>query len=178
MRLDILKGTLRQSVHHAGVASTFKPALRRLPGLQMGATASGGGGNIRRLQGTGDVLMALGTRMVVVDVSATHPVGVATGAVAAMTDGVAAAKHDGEKRRSYNRLNPNGYPFVPFSVETYGRLGNPAIALLERLGVEAAAAAVLGAVSKSAFVRSALCHVLDGIGTAGWLAWSRIPAGL
>jgi hypothetical protein len=79
----------------------------------------------------------------------THPAGVATRATAATTDGAAAATRDGVKRRTCNRLGPNGYPFVPFSVETCGGLGKPAISLLGRLGVEAAVAAGLGAVSKA-----------------------------
>jgi hypothetical protein len=47
-------------------------------------------------------------------------------------------------------------------VETYGRLAKPAIALLGRLGVEAAGAAGLGAVSNSAFVRSAVGELSVG----------------
>jgi hypothetical protein len=35
-------------------------------------------------------------------------------------------------------VEPNGYPFVPFSVESYGRLGQPAMKLLHSLGDEAA----------------------------------------
>jgi hypothetical protein len=62
MRHDILKGILRRIVYRAGVASTLEPALRRLPGLQAGVTAPGGGGDIWGLEGRGDVLMALGTR--------------------------------------------------------------------------------------------------------------------
>ena len=121
----------------------LEPSLRRLPGLQAGATAPTGGGDVGRLEGRGDVLLALGTGMSVVDVSVTQPAGAANRAAAANSDGAAAARRDAEKRRAYNRLQPNGYPFVPFSVETYGRLGKPAIALLGRLGVEAAGVGVL-----------------------------------
>ena len=106
------------------------------------------------------MLMALGTGMSVVDVSVTHPAGAASRAAAANSDGAAAARRDAEKRRAYNRLEPNGYPFVPFSVETYGRLGKPAIALLGRLGVEAAG---VGGVSKSAFVRLAIRELSVGL---------------
>jgi hypothetical protein len=35
-------------------------------------------------------------------------------------------------------VEPNGYPFVPFSVESYGRLCQPAMKLLHPLGDEAA----------------------------------------
>jgi hypothetical protein len=132
------------------VAPTLEPTLRRLPGLQTGMTDPAGGGDIGRLEGWGAVLMALGAGMAVVDVSVTHPAGVAKRA--------AAAKRDVEKRRAYNRLEPNGYSFTPFSVETYGRFCKSAIALLVRLGVEAAGAAALGAVSKSAVVWFALSY--------------------
>jgi hypothetical protein len=40
-----------------------------------------------------------------------------------MTDGPVAARRDREKMRTYGRLEPNGSPFIPFSVEKYGRLG-------------------------------------------------------
>jgi hypothetical protein len=129
---DILKGVLCQIVHRAGVASKFEPTLRRLPGLQAGVTALAGGGDIGRLQGGGDALMALGTGMFVVDVSVTYPAGVSTRATAAATDGAAAARRGRGTRRTYNPLEPNGYPFVPFSVDMYGRLGKSAIALLAR----------------------------------------------
>jgi hypothetical protein len=90
----------------------------------------------------------------------------------------AAAKCDGAKRRAQNRLGHDGYTFVLFSIETYGWVGKPVIALLWRLGVEAAGAAGLGAVSKCAIVRSALrqvsvgfcrgnCVMSDCIGTVG-----------
>jgi hypothetical protein len=125
--------------------------------------------------------------MAIVDVS-THPAGAANRAAAAANDGAAVAKRDSEKRRTYIRLEPNGYPFTPFSDETYGRLGKPAIAVLGRLGVEAAGAAGLSTASKSAFVWSALrelsvgvCRgncVMDGkaLGLADWARDSgRVP---
>jgi hypothetical protein len=36
------------------------------------------------------------------------------------------------------RVEPNGYAFVPFSVESYWRIGQPAMKLLHALGDEAA----------------------------------------
>jgi hypothetical protein len=69
----------------------------------------------------------------------------------AATDGAAVAQRDAEKRRAYIWLNV--YTLLPFSVEIYGRLGKPAVALLGMLGAEAVAA---GDVSKSAFVVAAL----------------------
>jgi hypothetical protein len=62
-----------------------------------------------------------------------HPPGVANRAAAARTN----EERDREKRRAYCRLEPHGYPFTPFSVESYGRLGKPAMDLLSKLGEEA-----------------------------------------
>ena len=107
--------------------------------------------------------MAMGTGMTVVDVSVIHPAGAGNRFAAARNDGAAAARRDADKRRTYNRLDPNGYPFVPFSIESYGRLGRPAIALLARLGAEAAGVGDQNWVSKSAFVRSALRELSVGL---------------
>jgi hypothetical protein len=169
MRHDILKGILRRAVQRAGVASTLEPPLRRLPGLHAGASAAAGTGTIGRLAGRGDILVALGTGMEVVDVSVTHPGGVRNAAAASARAGAAAATRDAEKRGAYNRLDANGYPFVPFSVETYGRLGRPALALLGRLG-----ALVDGAgTSKSAFVRGALRELSVGLCRGNFLLYRR-----
>jgi hypothetical protein len=43
-------------------------------------------------------------------------------------------ERDREKRRTYSQLEPNEYPFLPLSVETYGRLGRLAISFLGQLG--------------------------------------------
>jgi hypothetical protein len=89
----------------------------------------------------------------VVDVSVSHPPSVALRAASDATDGSAAARRNAEMSCAYNRQAPNGYPRVPFSVETYGRLGKTAIGFLGRLGAEAVAA---DNVSKSGFVAAAL----------------------
>jgi hypothetical protein len=83
----------------------------------------------------------------------THPSGVANRAAAA-TDGAAAARRDREKRRTYGQQEPNGYPFIPFSIETYSRLGKPAISFLGQLGLEAKEAGRM--VSQSVFVAAAI----------------------
>jgi hypothetical protein len=64
----------------------MEPTLRRLPGLQAGVTAPVGGGVITARRG--DVLLALGMGMAIVDVSATHPVGAANRAAAAAAQSV------------------------------------------------------------------------------------------
>jgi hypothetical protein len=109
----------------------------------------------------GDILLALESGMSVVDVSITHPSGVANRAAAATTDGTAAARRDREKRRTYGQLEPNGYPFIPFSVETYGRLGKPAISFLGQLGLKAKEAG--RKVGKSGFVAAAILELSVGL---------------
>jgi hypothetical protein len=68
---------------------------------------------------------------------------------------------DREKRQMYGQLEPNGYPFIPFSVETYGRLGKPAISFLGQLGLEAEEAG--RKVSKSGFVAAAIRELSVGL---------------
>jgi hypothetical protein len=53
-----------------------------------------------------------------------------------------------------------GYPFILFTVETYGRLGKPALRLLARLGQAAAECA--GGVSKSGLVAGAIRELSVG----------------
>jgi hypothetical protein len=65
----------------------------------------------------------------------------------------AAARWDQQKRATYSRVEPNGYPFVPFSVESCGRTGQLAMKLLHALGDEAAG---LGGVTQASFVAGAL----------------------
>jgi hypothetical protein len=86
---------------------------------------------------------------------------VANRAAAATTYGAAAARRDREKRQTYGQLEPNGYPFIPFSVETYGCLGKPAISFLGQLGKEAEVAG--RKVSKSGFVAAAIPELSAGL---------------
>jgi hypothetical protein len=157
---DVPKGILRRAIHRAGVASTLEPTLRRLPGLEAGAYGASGGIEAAGLEAHGDILLALESVMSVVDVSITHPSGVANRAAAATTDGAAVARRDWEKRRTYGQLELNGYPFIPFSVETYGRLGKPAISVRRQLGLEAKEAG--RKVSKSGFVAAGLHEISVG----------------
>jgi hypothetical protein len=162
MRYDILKGTLRRAIHRAGVASNLEPTMRRLPGLEAGAYGASRGTEAAGLEVRGDILLALESGMLVVDASITHPSGVANrAAAAATTDGAVAAQRDREKRRTYGQLEPHGYPFIPFSVETYSRLGKPAISFLGQLGLEAKEAG--RKVSKSGFVAAAIRELSVGL---------------
>jgi hypothetical protein len=69
----------------------------------------------------------------------------------------------GRRRGSVASWSQPGTPFIPFSVETYGRLGEPAICLLGQLGTEAEEAG--RKVSKSGFVAAVAFGSL-GLGCA------------
>jgi hypothetical protein len=72
----------------------------------------------------------------------------------------AASQRDRQKRTAYARVEPNGYSFVPFSVVSYGRLGHPAMKLLQLLGDEAVGP---GGVLRSVFVAGALWKLSTGL---------------
>jgi hypothetical protein len=135
LRHEILKGILRRVVHRAGIASTQEPALRRLRGIAVGAGTSATGASTR-VEARGDILLALPGGVTIADISITHPLAISI--LAATTAGAAAARREQQKRATYSRVQPNGYPFVPFSVESYGRIGQPAMKLLHALEDEAA----------------------------------------
>jgi hypothetical protein len=117
LRHDILKGILRRVVHRAGIASAQEPALHRLPGLAGGAGISASGASTR-VEARGDILLVLPGGITIADVSVIHPLSINTLSVAAATAGAAASRHDQQKQAAYAQVEPNGYPFVPFSVES------------------------------------------------------------
>jgi hypothetical protein len=84
-------------------------------------------------------LMALPRGITISDISIIHPLSINTLPGAAGVAARAAASHrDQQKQTAYAGVEPNGYGFVPFSVETYGRIGSPAMKLLHDLCAEAA----------------------------------------
>jgi hypothetical protein len=80
--------------------------------------------------------MVLPRGIAIADVSVVHPLSTHLLHRAASTAGVAASHRDQQKRTTYARLAPNGYEFVPVSVESYGRLSQLAMKLLHTLGEE------------------------------------------
>jgi hypothetical protein len=167
LRHDILKGILRRVVHRAGIASTLEPPLRRLPGLAEGASTSADGASIR-VEARGDILLALPQGITIADVSIIDPPSINTLPAAAATAGAAAARRNQQKRAAYSRVELNGYTFVPFSMESYGRLGQPAMALLHRLGDEATGS---GEVSRASFVAGALREISIGLCRGNFLLY-------
>jgi hypothetical protein len=88
----------------------------------------------------------------ITDMSVIHPHSLNILSQAAAKAGVAASHWDHQRQTVYARVEPNGYSFVPFPVEKYMRLGQPAIKLLHLLGSEAAG---LGNVIRASFVNGA-----------------------
>ena len=64
------------------------------------------------------------------------------------------------KRNRYQNDDPNGYAFVPLSVETYGRMGKPAMEFLNTL---ATIASTEGSVDKDLFMTNALKELSIGL---------------
>jgi hypothetical protein len=67
----------------------------------------------------------------------------------------------------YARVEPNGYGSVPFSVETYGRLGHPAMKLLHDLGEERTQRCV----SRSSLMAGALRELSVGLCRGNFMAY-------
>jgi hypothetical protein len=174
LRHDIVKGILRRVVHRAGIASTLEPPLRRLPGLAEGASTSADGASIR-VEARGDILLALPQGITIADVSIIHPLSINTLPAAVATAGAAAARRDQQKQAAYSSVELNGYKFVPFSMESYGRLGQPATALLHRLGDEAPGP---GGVSRASFVAGALREISIGLCRGNFLLYRGSIGGL
>jgi hypothetical protein len=83
-----------------------------------------------------------------------HPAAASFAVGAARTPGFAAAARDACKRRAYWQVS-SALPFVPMSVESFGRLGAPALTLLGDLADQAVQAGGPG-LSQAAFISGAL----------------------
>jgi hypothetical protein len=116
----------------------------------------------------GDILMALPPGFSITDISVIHPLSLNIIFRAATTAGAAASHRNQLKRTAYARVEPHGYSFVPFSVETFGRLGQPAIKLLHLLGDEAAGP---GGVTRASFVNGALRERSVGLCRSSFIAY-------
>jgi hypothetical protein len=107
--------------------------IRRLPSLAA-TCGTAADGSATRVEARGDILMVLPWGIAIADVSVVHPLSTRLVHRAASTAGAAASHRDQQKRTTYARLAPNCYEFVPVSVESYGRLSQPAIKLVHTPG--------------------------------------------
>ena len=78
----------------------------------------------------GDVLVSTLEDVLNVDVVITHPASKTLRGRSSRTPGAAARVAEENKRRHHAAGGTRGYRFVPFAVETYGRLGNAAVEVL------------------------------------------------
>lgn len=90
----------------------------------------------------GDILISRLDDLLMVDVSCVHPAGATMRAMASKQAAAAATARDKAKRRDHAKDGTPGYTFVPFSIETYGRLGVEADKLLKDLAIDAASTGV------------------------------------
>jgi hypothetical protein len=104
--------------------------------------------------------MVLPRGIAIADVSVVNPLSTHLLHRAASTAGAAASHRNQQKRTTYARLEPNGYEFVPVSVEPHGCLSQPAMKLLHTLGEEAAGP---GSVSRASSVEGALRELSVGL---------------
>ena len=89
-----------------------------------------------------DILISMLDNLLMVDTSCVHPGGVTKRGIASKRAGAAAESRDKRKRKDHAKDGTPGYTFVPFSIETYGRLGVEADKLLKDLATEAASTGV------------------------------------
>jgi hypothetical protein len=124
--------------------------------------------SVLRLGGTSSLPFPQG--ITIADASIIHPLSINTLLAAAAMAGAAAARRDQQKRAAYSPVELNGYMFVPFSMESYGRLGQPAMALLHQLWDEATGP---GGVSRASFVAGALREICIGLCRGNFLLYRR-----
>ena len=147
LRHDFMVSAVRRVISRASCASSAEPAYRHLRRSSQREGAEG--------QRRGDILAVLpGGRISVLDVVVTHPAAPSYVAAAARSDGAAAKRAADRKQQEFCRFGDQAqYTFVPFAVETYGRLGDDALGFVNALATIAAAN---GRVSKATFVANAL----------------------
>ena len=84
------------------------------------------------------LLISMLDDLLMVEVSCVHPAGQTARKKASEQEGAAAAARDKRKRKDHAQDGTPGNTFVPFSIESYGRLGVEADKLLKDLATEAA----------------------------------------
>jgi hypothetical protein len=112
--------------------------------------------------------MVLPHGITISDICVIYPLSINILPRAATTAGAAASHRYQQKRTAYARVEPNGYGFIPFSVETYGRVGHPAMKPLHDLGEEAAGPR---GVLRSSFVAGALKELSVGLCRGDFMAY-------
>ena len=164
MRHDIEALAVRRVISRAGCASSMEPTYRHLHSRGQHAGPEG--------QRRGDILTVLPDgRVIIVDIVVTHPAAPTYARAAARTDGAAAERAANQKRAEFRSFADGAqYEFVPFAVESFGRLGQDAQRFINTLGDVAAAG---GRVSKSVFVMNAYKDLSCTLQRGNGLMYSR-----
>lgn len=113
MRHNQIQNSVRYGCSKAGCDTSWEPKEGSMQDLQCGDEGYG-----RR----GDILVSTMEDLLNVDVSVTHPAMHSVRVKASKTPGAAAEERDKAKKRYHEKNGTPGYSFVPFSIETYGRL--------------------------------------------------------
>ena len=127
----------------AGITTSLEPVLKPL---------AAGQEDKKRPWSRGDILWTT-EEITVGDVSVIHPAADSYVEAAAKTAGSAAKHRDATKRHRYELGDAAGYAFVPLTSETFGRLGKPAMDVLNKVAM---VAATKGRVDKARFMQTAL----------------------
>ena len=164
MRHDDMASVVRRVTCRAGCPSSMEPHLRH---MRARGQMCGNEGMHR-----GDILVVLPDGGIsIVDVVVTHPANrSAVGSACSRTGAAAKAAEDGKKREYRRYADAGQYSFVPFAVESFGRLGASAQRFLKMLGEVASSQ---GMVSQSAFVRSAYREISCALVRGNGLMYGR-----
>ena len=138
LRHDQIQSTVQFGAVAAGHSASIEPQERHLKDLRYGDAGYG-----KR----GDVLVSTVNDLLNIDVVVTHPASATYRKAAAKKPGSANRIAEGRKRRDHG--GGTGHRFVPFAIETYGRLGDAAIDLLKNWADDAATG---GAIPRDAFL--------------------------
>ena len=168
MRHNMITDQVRQCAARAGISTALEPTLRGLRGAQTTESSQS-----EALGSRGDILVALADSLTVVDVTVVHPCAASYVDAAARTAGAAAERREREKRRRYQRDEPDGYSFTGFVVESLGRIGKEGMSFLNTLADKAAES---GDVQRGEFMRNALTAVSVALckGNAGLVRANRM----
>ena len=140
-RHNFMQALVRYLFSAGTLSTSMEPLERLLKTLRAGDKGYG-----KR----GDIICLLLDEILNVDLSMIHPAAQEYRAAAAKGPGEAAKIRDRQKRNDHAKEGNQGYTFVPFSIETYGRLGKPAEELLKSV---ADVAASTGAVDRNTFLQ-------------------------
>jgi len=122
MRHDLVQTSVQCGAKAAGFASSIEPQERHLKNMQFGDKGYG----MR-----GDVLVSTLDDVLNIDIVVTHPASKTMRARPCKEPGVAAKEAARIKKNKHASGDTQGHTFVPFAVESYGRLGLDAVQLLK-----------------------------------------------